>query len=316
MSSVPLIIGTFTIEVRDFDARNLGEIPGVIWGAFSTANICPCVLCDCHIHRGRVRALEAAKRSAEKHTGECITVGSVSGSEVLIAVIAWSRNPGVGLVVAAVTPLGTTTHELLPQTLSLSLSLSLFPPLFFHERTRDLSPTKVAIYLSTGVFFSRTYVAHPFFRKITALSAPALVRHHLLSTAFTIKWPRNCDCFTWAVCSLVRPTWTRHPTENGLSLSLFLRGRKMRHRRILACSRFIHLINYFTSLFTTQQRTKRERERLGFFSSSPDILHTTSTYIFWIRRKRLRQRNFCALSTTLWFWIFFVRHRNPLKNKN
>lgn len=88
------------------------------------------------------------------------------------------EDSGVGLVVAAVTR-SATTHELLLQT------LSLFPTLF-----PALSPG--AIYLAAGF----SHLRRSSLSKITALSAPALVYHHLLSTTFTIKWPRNCDCFT------------------------------------------------------------------------------------------------------------------------
>jgi len=139
--------------------------------------VCPCILCDCHIHRER-SSPEAVKRS-QKH---------VSRASVLL--LDWSRfrgadssdclveDSGVGLVVAAVTR-SATTHDLLLQT------LSLFPTLFpARSVSGDLS------------FHGFSHLRRSSLSKITALSASALVCHHLLSTTFTIKWPRNCDCFT------------------------------------------------------------------------------------------------------------------------
>lgn len=133
--------------------------------------------CNCHIHRqpGKLCRRDTCKNTLARRLYYC-WIGL--GSEVLIVVIAWSRNRGwvsgcSGDSLGNYSRVTTTNIGSLSHSFSrvLGLRRSIFPCGFSHLRRSSLS-------------------------KITALSAPALVYHHLLSTTFTIKWPRNCDCFT------------------------------------------------------------------------------------------------------------------------
>lgn len=143
-----------------------------------------CIVQLSYPSRGTVRARKRCRRNARKNTSaERVYYCWIGlGSEVLIAVIAWPSTRGLGLVgcngdsVRNYSRVTTTNIE------------SLFPALF---PVRARSP---AIYLSPRVL-APTSLAHPFL-KSPLYPAPALVYHHLLSTTFTIKWPRNCDCFT------------------------------------------------------------------------------------------------------------------------
>lgn len=65
--------------------------------AYPTANVCLYVLCNCHIHRRHTNP-EATSAASQKHVspGWVYYCWIGPGSEVLIAVIAWSRTRGLG----------------------------------------------------------------------------------------------------------------------------------------------------------------------------------------------------------------------------